>query len=82
MDNGIIDEIEKISKISMLNLKLNLKIQNEQFIGEVYYYDEAAKLLILKENLYSDANSGFNLRYVNLTQVEEFKILSREPIQN
>lgn len=46
-----IEELEKLSVLgrsALLGLKLNITVDDESFIGEVYFYDEEKNLLILR----------------------------------
>ena len=55
---------------------MNIQVDEEHVIGDVFYYSEEKKLLVLKEQF--EGTDKFDLRFINTDSITNIKIVSRK----
>lgn len=87
------NDLDYDEQISILGLTISITtFKNDNFTGEIFYYNSQNRILILSNNFFSLSkfflkieeknvdSEKFLFRYVNTRYVKEFKILSTKDI--
>merc|ERR1712032_138947 len=72
------ESVQNLEKLSVLGLRLRVKMESSSFIGDVFYYQKDTKLLILKESFHD--NKKFNFRFINTNEITSINVISSKSI--
>jgi len=73
------NQLESFEKLALLGITLSVKtINGDLFTGELFYYNQDSKVLILKEKIHE--SNKYNYRYLNTACLTEFKLLELRDI--